>query len=93
MTITPKQAISEIHRLAADREYPWNAEICMHACRMEAALRMVLSFHSGKRWEPGLANEWRCLQRDAGILPTYIDEAATTKVLCSVIRQVLGEKE
>ena len=57
------------------------------ALKMEAALKLVLLFHSGKPWDSEAKNQWHNLSVDAGV---EFPKAATTRGLCDLIREVLG---
>ncbi len=70
---------------------PFLQEAGQHSERMEAALRMVLAFHSAERWDIQRNLEWHNLQVQAG--RGRVTDGATTKVLCDTIREVLGLQE
>jgi hypothetical protein len=59
--------------------------------RMEAALRMVLLYHSGQVWDDKARLEWEILQSIAGMEERF--EEATSRTLCYAIRHVLGEQQ
>lgn len=58
------------------------------AMQMRAALEMVLLFHMVGPWLSEHTKQWMDLQKRAGI--DAPDPSATTRVLCDVIRKVLG---
>lgn len=59
--------------------------------RMEAALKLVLLFHSPNPWTADKGLEWRRLQTAAGVKDAHSE--ATSKALCDVVREVLGVEE
>jgi hypothetical protein len=72
-------------------KYPYLQDGGKQALKMQAALKMVLAFHDPAPWSFERCQEWRLLQNAAGRLDP--DEAATTRVLCDTIREVLGLAE
>jgi hypothetical protein len=84
-----RRAIERLHAHAgADwREITDAHEAGKQGVRMEAALRLVLAFHSGEPWTRERQLDWHNLQVEAGVEHPH---PATTKGLCDVIRDVLG---
>ena len=70
---------------------PHAHDAAQQSMKMKAALEMVLAFHSGEPWTPERNVAWGNLQIDAG--REFIDDSATTRVLCQTIREVLGLAE
>lgn len=57
--------------------------------KQRAALELVLLFHRGGEWRRGEDAAWLNFQRLAGVETPSAD--ATSKVLCDVVRRVLGQ--
>lgn len=77
--------------LATWHDIPSTANAAQQALKMEAALRLVLLFHSPEPWTSSRQLAWTNAQVEAGV--EFPRDEATTRVLCDTIRAVLGESE
>jgi hypothetical protein len=85
-----KRALATLEGYATHwQDVPSACDAGKQAMKMQAALRLVLTFHSGEPWTPEWDRRWIDLQEQAGVLLPRA--GATTKNLCDVIREVLGE--
>lgn len=81
------EAMHRLRAMAQWTENDYSQKAGEQGVKMEAALRLVLLFYTGD-WTGEKRLEWHNLQVQAGVQFT---RDATTKGLCDVIRDVLGE--
>lgn len=89
---TNRELLKDLHAAASGgwANIPLSKDQAKLACKMEAALKLVLIFHSASPWNSTKEIDWCNLQVDCGCEEPVRE--ATTRVLCDTIREVLGRQ-
>lgn len=86
----PRHSFATLMHFATDHTWGESThEAGRMAIRMKAALEMALLFHRGGAWTQADTIRWIALQNLIGVESTKGE--ASTKTLCNVLRDVLGD--